>query len=230
LKPTTHNSRNPKLTTLIVPVSKTLWSIVNSFCLRLPAQSDPPSKNSRRAVQGRVKHFRKCCAAKVTFDQASRLDRRRGFMKTFSVLVLGVVVGLCTVSRVDAAVQFGGGNNRARADQVCVYKDINYQGAEQCYSAGDDINNLGAQSKSISSIRVYGRAPVTVYENTDFRGRSAQFTSDVSDLGQRVMSGNTAWSDHINSLRIGQRFRTRKSQSQRTLESGRLPAQSGTAA
>ena len=124
-------------------------------------------------------------------------------MKTFSVLALGVVVGLCAVSRVDAAVQFGGGNDRARADQVCVYKDINYQGAEQCYSAGDEINNLGAQSKSISSIRVYGRATVTVYENTTFRGHSAQFTSDVSDLGQRMMAGNTAWSDHIDSLRIG---------------------------
>jgi hypothetical protein len=124
-------------------------------------------------------------------------------MKTFSVLALGVVVGLCAVSRVDGAVQYGQGNDRARGDQVCVYKDINYQGAEQCYSAGDQIKNLGVQSKSISSIRVYGRAAVTVYEKTDFNGHSAQFTSDVSDLGRRMMAGNTAWSDHINSLRIG---------------------------
>src|SRR5689334_101929 len=123
-------------------------------------------------------------------------------MKTFSVLTLCLVVGLCAVTRMDATVQYGRANDRARGDQVCVYKDINYQGAEQCYSAGDEPNNLGAQSKSISSIRVYGRATVTVYENTDFRGRSAQFTSDVSDLGQRMMAGNTAWSDHINSLRI----------------------------
>jgi len=127
-------------------------------------------------------------------------------MKTFSVLVLGVVVGSCMAPRVDAAVQYGRGNDRARGNQVCVYKDINYQGAEQCYSAGDEHNKLGTQSKSISSIRVYGHATVTVYENTDFRGRSAQFTSDVSDLGQRVMAGNTAWSDHINSLRIGSVF------------------------
>ena len=69
-------------------------------------------------------------------------------------------------------------------------------------SAGDEINDLGAQRKSISSIRVYGRGTVTVYENTAFRGHSAQFTSDVSDLGQRMMAGNTAWSDHIDSLRV----------------------------
>src|SRR5437763_1234407 len=124
-------------------------------------------------------------------------------MKTLSALALGVILGLCAVARVDAAVQFGGGNNRARADEVCVYKDINYQGVEQCYRGGDEINNLGAQSKSISSIRVYGRATVTVYENTSFRGHSAEFNSDVPDLGRRVMSGNTAWSDHIESLRIG---------------------------
>jgi hypothetical protein len=124
-------------------------------------------------------------------------------MKTFLVLALGVVVGLCAVSRVDGAIQYGRGNDRGRGDQVCVYKDINYQGAEQCYSAGDEINNLGAQNNSISSIRVYGGATVTVYEKSAFSGHSAQFTSDVSDLGRRTMAGNTAWSDHIDSLRIG---------------------------
>lgn len=120
-------------------------------------------------------------------------------MKKLSIVALGVVIGVCAVSGVDAAGQYG----RARGDQVCVYKDINYQGAEQCYKAGDEIGNLGAESRSISSIRVYGRTTVTVYENTTFRGHSAQFTSDVSDLGRRVMDGNTAWSDHIDSLRIG---------------------------
>jgi len=123
-------------------------------------------------------------------------------MKTFSLLALCVVVGLCAIARMDAAVQYGRANDGARGDQVCVYKDINYQGAEQCYSAGDEVNNLGNQSKSISSIRVYGRATVTVYESTAFRGHSAQFTSNVSDLGQRMMAGDTAWSDHIESLRI----------------------------
>jgi len=120
-------------------------------------------------------------------------------MKAFSILALGVVVGLCAVSRVDAAAQFG----RTRGDDVCVYKDINYQGLEQCYRAGDEINNLGSQNKSISSIRVYGRATINVYENTDFRGHSAQFTADAPDLGRQMMAGNTAWSDHISSLRIG---------------------------
>jgi hypothetical protein len=124
-------------------------------------------------------------------------------MKTLSVLAFGGVIGLCAVIQMDGATQYGRANDRARGDQVCVYRDINYQGSEQCYSAGDEINSLGAQSKSISSIRIKGRLTVTVYENTMFRGHSAQFTSDVSDLGLRMMAGNTSWSDHIDSLRVG---------------------------
>jgi hypothetical protein len=126
---------------------------------------------------------------------------KEGFMKTHSVLALGLLVGLCIAHQGSAAVQFNQGNDR-RGDQVCVYKDINYFGAEQCYRAGEEINNLGSQNNSISSIRVYGRAMVTVYEKATFSGRSAQFTSDVSDLGQRAMAGNTSWSDRIVSLRI----------------------------
>jgi hypothetical protein len=122
-------------------------------------------------------------------------------MKTLSVLALSVIVGL-SVSPRDAAAQSNQTRDRSRGDQVCVYKDINYQGPEQCYGPGE-VSNLGTIRKSISSIRVYGRATVTVYENTDFRGHSVQFTSDVADLGQQMMAGNTAWSDHIDSLRIG---------------------------
>jgi hypothetical protein len=125
-------------------------------------------------------------------------------MKTFLMLVpLGVVVGLCAVFPMDAAAQYDRGNDRAKGDQVCVYRDINYQGAEQCFRTGDEIANLRAQSKSISSLRVFGRATVTVYESTTFRGHSAVFTADVSDLGRQIMAGDTAWSDHIDSLRIG---------------------------
>jgi hypothetical protein len=123
-------------------------------------------------------------------------------MKTLSVLALSVIVGLSVLPRVDAAAQSNQTRDRSRGDQVCVYKDINYQGPEQCYGPGE-ISNLGTLRQSISSMRIYGRATLTVYENTDFRGRSAQFTSDVPDLGRQMMAGNTAWSDHIDSLRIG---------------------------
>ena len=124
-------------------------------------------------------------------------------MKMYSVLSLGLVAGLCLAPRENAAAQFDRGNDRRGGDQVCVYKDINYYGAQQCYRAGEEVPNLGAQNNSISSIRVYGGTTITVYEKAAFGGRSAEFTSDVSDLGKRMMSGNTTWSDRIISLRIG---------------------------
>src|SRR6476646_8676586 len=101
-------------------------------------------------------------------------------MKTFSALALGVVVGLCAVPGLDAATQIGR-TGRSTGDQVCVYKDINYQGTEECYGAGDEVNNLGAQNNSISSIRVNGRATITIYENTSFGGHSSLITASVPD-------------------------------------------------
>jgi hypothetical protein len=128
-------------------------------------------------------------------------------MKRFSILSLGMVIGLSAASGGDAVAQIDRANDRTRGDQVCVYKDINYFGAEQCYRPGEEINNLGAQNNSLSSIRVYGRMTVTVYEKTAFGGHSAEFTSDVPDLGKRMMQGSTGWSDRIASLRIGETVR-----------------------
>jgi len=121
-------------------------------------------------------------------------------MKTLFAFVL---IGLLTVVSfplLGAAPQFGG-RTQAR-DRVCVYQDIHYQGWEQCYAPGDEIANLGSLNNAISSIRVLGRARVTAYESTNFRGRSVDFASDVYDLGQRSLNGSRAWSDHIQSLRV----------------------------
>ena len=99
-------------------------------------------------------------------------------MKTFSVLVMGVFFSLWLVPRLDAAAQFGRGR-----DRICVYQDIHYQGWEQCYGPGDEVASLDKHNNAISSIRIYGPARITVYEDTNFRGHSVEFSSDVPDLG-----------------------------------------------
>jgi hypothetical protein len=118
-------------------------------------------------------------------------------MKTLSVLAIVVFLGFCLVPGLDAASQSGRGR-----DRVCIYQDIQYQGWEQCYSPGDEVANLDKRNNAISSIRIYGRAQLTVYEDTDFRGHSVEFSSDVPDLGLRVIAGSKSWSDHIESLRV----------------------------
>jgi peptidase inhibitor family I36 len=122
-------------------------------------------------------------------------------VKTLSRFVFIGLLALTAVPQLGAAPQFGRERTQGR-DRVCVYQDIQYQGWQQCYVPGDEVPNLGGQSNAISSIRVFGRARITAYENTNFRGRSADFTSDVYDLGQRNLSGSKSWSDHIESLRV----------------------------
>jgi hypothetical protein len=148
-------------------------------------------------------------------------------MKTFSGLALGVLLGLSLAPQLSAAPQFERSRDQNQdRDRVCVYQDINYQGWEECYSAGDEVADLKKHRNAISSIRVYGRARVTVYENEDFEGKSAEFSSDVRDLGLRSLAGSKSWSDRIQSLRVGSDFNGQANGRDRNRDqSNRFPAQ-----
>src|SRR5262249_25733508 len=82
------------------------------------------------------------------------------------------------------------------------YHDNYYQGASQCYRPGDEIADLGGLSRNISSIHVYGRARVTLFEGRNFQGNSIDFTSDVVDLARVSLSGSQSWNDRAGSLRV----------------------------
>src|ERR1051326_5787458 len=120
-------------------------------------------------------------------------------MKRISALALGLLFSVGLAPHSDAASQFGRERTNGR-DRVCVYQDIQFHGWEQCYNAGDEVNNLGNHGKAISSIRIYGRARVTVFEDTGMRGNSTEFSSDVPDLGLRSVGGSHTWNDRIQSL------------------------------
>src|SRR5262245_15596996 len=120
-------------------------------------------------------------------------------MKKLSSCVFYFLFTLGLAAQLTAAPQFG--RDRGRGS-VCVYKDINYQGVEQCFNDGDTLATLQSLDRQISSIRLNGRTSVTVYDSTNFRGRSATFTNSMPDLGQ-VRLDNHSWSDHIQSLQVG---------------------------
>jgi len=120
--------------------------------------------------------------------------------------ILGVSLLLVGITPIGAHAQFGQ-NNRRDADRVCFYTDNYFQGSEQCYRPGDEVGDL--RTRNFSSIRVYGNAMVTVYDDRNFGGNSMEVTSEVRDLGQMSLNtggfggfGRTTWNDRIDSFRV----------------------------
>jgi hypothetical protein len=78
---------------------------------------------------------------------------------------------------------------------VCFYEHVNYQGARFCARPGQaNARLMGAWNDRISSIRIQGRASLTVCEHWDFGGRCMTLTSSRSSLG--------GFNDLISSYRV----------------------------
>src|SRR3954470_1018991 len=136
----------------------------------------------------------------IVFDIRPSIANRRLTMRRLSALVVALLFGIALTPQSQAAPQFGrerGGGG----DRICLYKDIQYQGMEQCYSPGDSIATLQSFSGRTSSIRISGRAVVTVWDDTNFRGHTTVFSQSVPDLGQVRLEGKS-WSDRISSLQV----------------------------
>jgi hypothetical protein len=87
-------------------------------------------------------------------------------------------------------------------DRVCFYRDVEYQGEAWCYRAGDELADLRNRRNEISSLRIFGRARVTVFDEREFLGAADEFDRDVPDLSLRNMEGRRTWNDRIESFRI----------------------------
>jgi hypothetical protein len=120
-----------------------------------------------------------------------------------STTVLALLAGLTLAALLprEAAAE----DERIR-ERVCVYEHTDYRGYEQCFPGGADINDLGRLSNQISSVRIIGRARITLFDYDNFRGRDISITDDVPDL-RRFGSFN----DQADSLRVssGGGFRDR---------------------
>jgi len=123
-------------------------------------------------------------------------------MNKYFVLILGSFLILGGMAS-PASAQFGRQGTRPGAqgnDRVCLYRDNNFNGREQCYYPGDEISD--ARNADVSSIRVFGRAAAILYEDRNFRGNTVQFTSNAPDLERVWMSGSRSWNDRVGSLRV----------------------------
>jgi hypothetical protein len=102
-----------------------------------------------------------------------------------------------------AFAQQGRDRNDTRSDdRVCFFRDIQFEGPSWCYRPGDELADLRDRGNEISSIRIFGRARVIVYDLEEFMGASDEFDMDVADLRLRNMQGRRNWNDRIESFQV----------------------------
>ncbi|MBN1569111.1 MAG: peptidase inhibitor family I36 protein [Acidobacteria bacterium] len=69
-------------------------------------------------------------------------------------------------------------------DGACFYMDSNYRGKSICLNRGERLRYVGQNNNDkISSIRIFGRAGVSIYEHDDFDGSSRTYHNSVPSLG-----------------------------------------------
>ena len=98
-------------------------------------------------------------------------------MKSFSS-ICGITSGLAVFVVTAVFAQ-----TVAARDEVCVYTKKDYEGEEYCTSRS--VTNLGDYdlNDKISSLSVRGNATAVLYKNADYRGKSIEYSGDVSRIG-----------------------------------------------
>jgi hypothetical protein len=112
---------------------------------------------------------------------------------------VAALVGLfCLLTAAAASAQPRWGRERMPQSGVCFYENINFGGRYFCVAPGERLPSMPAGlGDQVSSLRVIGRADVTVFRDANMRGRSARFDRDVRDLRRQ------GWNDQISSIAVG---------------------------
>jgi hypothetical protein len=107
-------------------------------------------------------------------------------------------LGLFTVcGAVTASAQPRWGRERMPQGGACFFEDINFGGRYFCVQPGDDLRSMPrGMGDEVSSIRLLGGSEVTVFRDSNMRGRSARFTRDVNDLRRG------GWNDQVSSIAV----------------------------
>jgi len=92
--------------------------------------------------------------------------------------------------------QYGGrGRGYEPRNGACFYIDAGNRGDSFCLNAGENLQRVEDRfNDQISSIRIFGRARVIVYEHENFGGARRTFGRDVSNLGN--------FNDKISSIEV----------------------------
>jgi hypothetical protein len=107
---------------------------------------------------------------------------------------LFVVVALALPS---AAMAQRWGRGPFPGNGACFFRDAEYRGEYFCVPAGENVGRVPEDmNDQISSIRIFGRAEVSVFRDVRFNGGSLRFDHSVRDLRDE------RWNDRISSMRV----------------------------
>src|SRR5512133_702840 len=84
-----------------------------------------------------------------------------------------------------ASAQWGNNQPRQPRDGACFYREANFGGNYFCITAGESMGSMPPGfNDRVSSIRIFGRAVVTLYENHEYSGPNQRFDGNVNDLSR----------------------------------------------
>jgi len=114
-----------------------------------------------------------------------------------------VLVAIALISATHVCAQDRDDRDRDRRSGACFYKDADFRGERFCMEAGDRMARMPQGfNDQISSVRVFGRTDITVFENTDFGGRILRLHDDVANLKSYEVSPGHTWNDRISSIEV----------------------------
>lgn len=86
-------------------------------------------------------------------------------------------------------------------DGACFYSTAPFRGNHFCVRAGDRLPHLPSNfGDNISSIRIFGRATVRVFNDRNFRNGSVTLRRSVADLRNVPFRGGHTWNNRISSI------------------------------
>jgi hypothetical protein len=89
-------------------------------------------------------------------------------------------------------------------DGACFFANANFSGDYFCEPRGSVLNVPRGFNDKISSIRVYGRVRMTLYNDANYQGFSTVARQSVPDLRAWRVQGysNKDWNNRISSMRL----------------------------
>lgn len=86
---------------------------------------------------------------------------------------------------------------------ACFFTDRNFSGNKFCVRSGDRLPRLpGNFGDNISSIQVFGRGGVQVFDDRDYRGVSQRLRGGIPDLRRLPSKPGHTWNNRISSVAV----------------------------